>query len=446
MNMKRSNFLFFLMLFVITSIFISNAYAGGFAAGPSKILFSKVLRGGYAEQEIYLYNPEEIITDIEISAGGPFANWIFFHPGKKFSIPAKSSYRLKAYIEPPADIANGVYNGTIYVLSKPRRIPVVEGYGLSIETAITLFVFVDITGEQIIRYGVKSISAETAEEGDPISFTFTGMNTGNVRTSPVARIEIYNWNRSALMKRESFTLEETLPTTERTYVVNVSSNGLSEGQYWANVSVLVSGNLIGSDLKTFDIVKKGSLARTGELLHVSVNTPWARTGDIVRIDPVFKNTGQVPASAKFKGEVYIDEMLLDTLESDVIEIQPGASANLTVYYTPKRPGRYTVSGAVYYSGKITYEKGTVINVLPLGSLPEEANPIEKNLSFAGAAILIILTLLYLAHSSRKNNASKYESIKTVSGRFDTVESSLDKMTREAKRMSAKIRRLKSSQS
>lgn len=446
MNMKRSGLLFFLILFVSISIFISSAYAGGFAAGPSKILFSKVLRGGYAEQEIYLYNPEEIITDIEISAGGPFADWIFFNPGKKFSIPAKSSYRLKAYLEPPSDIANGVYNGTIYVLSKPRRIPVVEGHGLSIETAITLFVFVDITGEQIIRYGVKSISAETAEEGDPISFTFTGMNTGNVRTSPVARIEIYNWNKSALLKKESFTFGETLPTTERTYVQNVSSKGLAEGQYWANVSVFAAGNLVGSDLKTFDIVKKGSLARMGELLHVSVNAPWASAGDVVRIDPVFKNTGQVPVSAKFKGEVSVDGMLLDTLESDEIEVQPGASANLTVYYTLKRQGRYTVSGAAYYSGKMTYEKGTVINVLPLASKPVEANLLEQKLTFALAAILIILTIMYLAQTSRKDRASKYESIKTVSGRFDNVESSLDKMAREAKRMSAKIQRLKSSQS
>ena len=441
--MRTHSISFLMLLFLGIYILAGSAHAGGFAAGPSKVYFNKVLRGGYAQQEIYLYNPEEIITDIEISAEGPFADWIFFNQGKKFSIPAKGSYRLKTYIEPPADIANGVYNGTIYAVSKPRRIPVIEGHGLAIETAISLIVFADITGEQIIKYEVKSMSAENAEEGEPIRFSFTGMNMGNVRTKPSINIDIYNGDKSAFVKRESATMDETLPTTEKTYTLNVSSKDLNVGQYWANISVLAAGNIAGNNLVTFDIAKKGSLARNGELVQVIVNKPWAKTGEVVRIDPVFKNTGQAPTDAKFKGEVYIGDTIIDTIESEEINVLQGESANLTTYYAPKRQGIYTIKGVAHYSGKITYEKGTVINVEPPGGLAEDKNALEQRQIIAGLGIIVLLTIMYLAHSNRKDRASKYESVKNVSGRLDNVESSLDKMTIEAKRMSTKIQRLKS---
>ncbi len=429
------------ILFIfLLSLLSSSAHAGGFAVSPGKMYFNKVLRGGYAQQEIYLYNPEDRISDIEISVEGPFADWLYFDPGKKFSIPKKGSRYIKTHIEPPADMANGIYEGSINILSRPRRIPTIDGHGMSLETAISLKVFIEITGEQIIRYKVKNIAVQSVEEGYTIPFSITGINNGNVKVSPKVQIDIYNWDKSLLMESDNFTLAETLPTTEKTYSLNISSKGLREGQYWTNVSVFVAANRVENKLLTFDIMKKGSLTRRGELINIKTGNPWIKVGDVARVDAVFKNTGQISTNAKFKGEVYINEVLIETLESDELEVPIGKTVNLTAYYTPQNPGRYTINGVVYYSGKMTYEKGTIINVSPTEKLSGSVNSLEKRMVLLGLLAFFLITL-YLWNRAKNSGYKDYD-LKSVSGKFNTVENNLEKIIRDTKRMNKKIQRLK----
>jgi len=429
-----------ILLILLLSILSNTVHAGGFAAGPGKMYFNKVLRGGYAEQEIYLYNPEDRITDIEISVEGSFADWTYFDTGKKFSIPTKGTRYIKTSIEPPADIANGIYEGTINLVSKPRRIPTIDGHGMSIETAISLKVFIEITGEQIIRYKLKDIVVQSVEEGHNIPFSITGINKGNVKVSPGVQINLHNWDKSTLIKSDNFTLGETLPTTEKTYGLNISSEGLAEGQYWANVSVFVADDIIENRFLTFDIMKKGSLTRRGELTNINTANPWIKVGDVARIDAVFKNTGQISTNAKFRGEVYLNEILIETLESDELEVPIGETANLTAYYTPIKPGKYTINGVVYYSGKMTYEKGTVINVSPAEKLTGSVNSLDKRMVVAILLTFLLITL-YLQYRT-KNSGYKDHDLKSVSGKFTSVENNLEKIMRDTKRMSKKIQRLK----
>ncbi len=429
-----------ILLTLLLSLLSNTVHAGGFAAGPGKMYFNKVLRGGYAEQEIYLYNPEDRITDIEIFVEGSFADWTYFDPGKKFSIPTKGTRYIKTSIEPPADVANGVYEGTINIVSKPRRIPTIEGHGMSIETAISLKVFIEITGEQIIRYKVKNIAVQGVEEGHNIPVSITGINKGNVKVSPKVQINLHNWDKSMLIKSDNFTLGETLPTTEKTYNLNISSKDLAEGQYWANVSVFVADDIIENKLLTFDIMKKGSLTRKGELINIKTGNSWIKVGDVARVDAVFKNTGQISTNAKFRGEVYLNEILIETLQSDELEVPIGETANLTAYYTPVKPGRYTINGVVYYSGKMTYEKGTVINVSPAERLTGSVNSLDKKIVVVILLAFLLITL-YL-HYRTKNSGYKDDDLKSVSGKFANVENNLEKIMRDTKRMKKKMQMLK----
>jgi len=431
-----------ILLTLLLSLLSNTVHAGGFAAGPGKMYFNKVLRGGYAEQEIYLYNPEDRITDIEISVEGSFADWTYFDSGKRFSIPTKGTRYVKTYIEPPADIANGIYEGTINLVSKPRRIPTIDGHGMSIETAISLKVFIEITGEQIVRYKVKNIAVQSVEEGYDIPVSIIGINKGNVKVSPKVRIDLHNWDKSILINSYDFTLGETLPTTEKTYNLNISSEGLAEGQYWANVSVFVAGNIIEDNrgFQTFDIMKKGSLTRKGELINIRTGNSWIKVGDVARVDAVFKNTGQISTNAKFRGEVYFNGILIETLESDELEVPIGKTVNLTVYYTPLKPGRYTINGVVYYSGKMTYEKGTVLNISPAEKLIGSVNSLDKRIVVAILLTFLIITL-YLQYRT-KNSGYKDHDLKSVSGKFTSVENNLEKIMRDTKRMNKKIQRLK----
>jgi len=310
---------------------------------------------------------------------------------------------------------------------------------MAIETAISLKVFTEITGKQIVKYEVKNIAAGCVEVGYLIPFSFVGVNRGNVKISPGVQIDIYKGDKTTLIKSEKFTGEETLPTTEQTYHFNVSSENMTEGQYWANVSVFADGALTGSKFITLDIMKKGSLTKKGELINVRASEPWSEVGDVVRIDAVFKNTGQLTTNAKFKCEVYMEGILIKTLESDELEVPVGSTANLTVYYTPERTGRYEVNGVVYYSGKITYEKGTIINVLPKGAYQKLA-PLKIEQFIFGVVVFVLLILCVWV--LKRNSEDKEHTLKTVSSGFKSVESTLEKIIRNTKRMNKKVQTLK----
>ncbi len=391
-NKKLVIFTFFLSV-----LFLLNAtYAGGIGAGPGEVRFEKVLRGGYAEKTIIVTNGYDVPVEITITLEGPFKDWIAFEFGKNFTIPVNSTFEFKAIIKPPEDIPIGIYNGSITLHSNPQtNESVATQFATTTRTGVKLLSFLEITGEQLLEYEVSSISINDAEVGYPIEFFISGNNKGNVRVSPQVHIDILDRDKTKILKSADFDCSEVLPTTTGTDKFNISSENLTEGQYWANVSVSIGGKVLKQKLLTFDILAKGALKKKGELIRIA-NKVWVNTGEVVKIDCVFKNTGELTTTAKFKGEIHLDDRIVGVLESDELDVPVGETVNLTTYFTPKEQGRYIVKGNVYYSKKITFPKESIINVQPIEAKPVFIN-IQDNLLYILIAIIIALLIVLLKY-------------------------------------------------
>lgn len=117
-------------------------------------------------------------------------------------------------------------------------------------------------------------------------------------------------------------------------------------------------------MTTFDIVEKGAIADSGELIGI-------RTNEIVRkketspVLPVFRNNGNRKVVAQFKGEIRNlgTDKIEKILESDKLEVGPGESIEFPLYFEAEKTGEYQISGRVVYNNKITFnEQSKVIKV------------------------------------------------------------------------------------
>ncbi len=416
------------------------AFAGSFAAGPGTIEYENLLKSGYAEAEIYANNPEDVPVDVELSAGGQVATWLSFYPASLRLGPHETGKAI-AIIRPPWDAANGQYNGTIMLVSRPdhERTHDVQ-YGMNIETAIVLWVSAEIIGEQIIDYSVSDVSVKSIEVGSATPLTFSGRNNGNVRVIPMITAEIYDANRSVLVLSKHLTAESVMPTAKKTETIYISTEDFPEGQYWANISFLIFDMIVDTKMITFDILEEGALTLSGELIQVMTSKQWANPGDIVRIDAVFKNTGQRSAKAKFKGEIYLDDDLVDTLESDEMLVGIGDTVNLSTYYTPEVSGRYAVDGIVYYSGKSTYQKGTVINVFP----SEQSSSIFVEYRYLLITSFVLFLAFLLMRMFGNISGKSTRKINSISQKYEAIDTSFDKAARKSKSLRRKIRHMRRS--
>jgi hypothetical protein len=84
-----------------------------------------------------------------------------------------------------------------------------------------------------------------------------------------------------------------------------------------------------------------------------------------------------------------------------MQVQPQESVNFTSYFTPKIAGKYLVTGRVNYNKKLTYEKGTVINVIAQPAKPMSA--VARGLRLLPLAIfaLIIVVIIVLLSKIRR---------------------------------------------
>ncbi|NOQ55258.1 MAG: hypothetical protein GQ477_00465 [Nanohaloarchaea archaeon] len=425
--------------FVLFCILMScPVFGGSFAAAPGTIAFENMLKSGYAETEIFANNPEDVPVDVEIIAEGQIAEWLSFYPESLVLEPQSTGDSL-VIIRPPWDAANGQYEGTITLVSRPRYKQTHDvQYGLNIETAVILKVSAEVVGEQIVDYSVADMSLESVEVGYAVPLTFSGKNDGNVRVTPKISIDVYNSNRSILVSSNNITPESVMPTVKKTETIHIATENLQEGQYWANISVSVFDEIIYTKMITFDILEKGALLLSGEFVQLISNRPWSSPEDIVRFYAIFMNTGEVPATAKFKGEIYLDDVLVDMIESDEMFVEVGGTINLTAYYTPKRTGIYTVEGIVHYSGKSTYTKGTVLNVF---------SDTQNNNFFVEYKYLITMaSVLFLVFFSMKVSGdilgkSKVD-MDSTSQKYKKIDTSFDDAARKGERLKRKIRHMK----
>ena len=132
-----------------------------------------------------------------------------------------------------------------------------------------------------------------------------------------------------------------------------------------NFKALLDGDVVGEKNLDLEIFPRGTLTIAGEIVDV-VARPNVTVGEIFKIEAIFKNIGELPARSKLRAEIWklgVTEQLVQTIESDIIEVGTGGQEKLDVYFKPSEPGKYLAKLSVLYEGKVTEVKEIYFEVL-----------------------------------------------------------------------------------
>jgi len=383
-----------------------NSYAIGIGVSPGSIDFKDVLRSGYAERTVSLSTSSTEPLECEVVAEGPFKTWLTYEPGQKFILSPQSQTHLKIIVQPPEDVANGEYNGYVVVKVLPPQ-KAGTGMGSSISAAVSIITSVAVSDVQNKHFQVLDASVKDTEEKMPIEFSLLLQNDGNVRMQPKVHVDILSEDRSTVLKSADYQEKLLLPTTKNEILITVP-NDLALGKYSSRVSAYLDDEKVYENTLDFQVLEKGSLKIQGKLLEVRLNKIWVYTGELIEITALFRNDGVLSAPAVFKGKVSLDDSVIDLIQSDEIDVPAGQQAKLTAYFTPKRPGRYTIAGRIYFAKKATEERSSILNVKE-GTAPATTQPEAESgsrdidpmmIGFVALALILVAAAFFLMGRKR----------------------------------------------
>ncbi len=395
------------ILIVALSLFIiatPRVHAVSLSVTKAVMNYDNVLRGGYAEDTVYVSTDADINIPLDYEVIGDLKGWIFFEPDLNASnttifINRTTVQPIKIIVKPPVDARPGNYSGGVRIITGTINKPGGQ-YGSQLQAAFLIRIQIAVTGTEHLACDFSGITIADAEIGQPLEYSMTVSNSGNVRITPNVSIDIWNQDQTKFLGTQALTFnnQEVLPTTQQAFSARFD-NPLRIGQYWAYVTLSPCQK---SDLVSFNVVEKGTIADKGELLRVE-NKPWAAIGEAVPITAVFRNNGARTVSAKIKGTITLDGKIVQVIDTDFYDVDPGETKNIDYYFTPKKFGQYYISARVLYNNKLSFEKSSILNV----NSGQEAQGFNAIYIIIILAIIIIVLFLLIKIRKRKQHIRRW---------------------------------------
>lgn len=362
----------------------------GLGISPASITISDAFKGGTYERTITVFNTGDETGNFMLMAEGECADWISFYKGDtpitEITISSKDKEKVLVKFDIPQEIANDDYTSTIYAQSVPGEMSPAEGAVAHAVVRIPSEVLIQVTGTQILKGTVKSITTTDIEIDYPLKIKVEFKNEGNVVAKPKIAVTITKDGKLV----DSFVHDETgiKPDYEDTITVLWNTTGRETGDYTAGVEISLGNEVLTSNDLPFKILPFGTLTRQGELTSLTTEGD-PLVGRVIKILADFNNTGKIDSRATFKGEVYRDGDFVDVIESDEMIVEVGETSRLTSYYKIQSSGRYEVKGCVLYEGKETATKEISFDVGSTKSKGLFGIP-----GFSGLGLVLIITVLF----------------------------------------------------
>ncbi len=368
MNKRYHVSIILLALIIAFSITAPSVISTGEEAGvlPAVISLDKALKGEqYYKRNIRIINGNDNATTFRLLTEGQVKDWITFYKIddenlenslKEITIPGNTKEKINVVFQIPEIIANGLYEGNIYVETINSEDPNLTG----INIRLPISVFIDVVGDQVLTGEVLSIETTDVEVGQDITFEIDFKNTGNVIATPEVIINI---------SREGYPIDSIvykdaqIDVDSGEFIIpNWNTYNLEPGKYTANITVKLGDKILHQEDVFFEIYPRGTLTRKGEIID------FYYEGDLsientIKIYAKFKNTGAIEIPAKFYLEVYKNNNLIEVLESNEEPIvQIGESYLFSTYYKIKEEGEYFLEGYIVYGNNKTNPVNLSFNI------------------------------------------------------------------------------------
>jgi hypothetical protein len=391
---------------ILVALLSFQVFAMNIGASPASVNFKQVLRGGYSERSIIISSDSSFPLIVDVNPDGYTSSW-FNISEKNFSVTKDQPYSLKLTVNPPKDIPNGNY--TSFLRFKMRGSAVSkEGQATgTIIPSIDLAVNTEVVDTEIVKCQVSSFNVNSVEKGDDVVFNLDISNSGNIRLSPKVKIELWDKDQTGIVKSQEFKGSEILPSTSGAVSLRMKTGDLDISQYWAEVTAV---DCSSSKLLTFDVLDIGALKAEGVLLDINVKNN-VETGETTPVVARFQNIGQKEVDAQFKGKISQGNKIIQLLESEKVNVPIMEVNRFNFYFTPNKPGKYVVSGNVFYSNKKTFESSSIINVISKKFTINSFLTTFAYIIFCIIIILLIIILTYKINKERKKYSTKLRRLK-----------------------------------
>ncbi|MFH1537070.1 MAG: hypothetical protein ABID45_03720 [Patescibacteria group bacterium] len=381
---------------------------GAVGISPSFIEKPNILKDSTQTTSILVFrDPEdsqEAVYDVKVR--GEYAHYII-GPEQLIISAGKDSAQYTFEIN-PQDAAIGDYEVLIDFLRHPEDLDTETGNGeknkvgakIYITTGSTATVKFTVTGEQVLKYELVSFQARDTETDKPLYIDYSINNTGNVEWKP-DKIELFFTDVLDDTKKSSIEiLSEDIPLVkpgEFKEIISEASHDLSEGAYVGQAKFYYKDELVGKlSSQQFRVYAPGTLDQAGELISVSTNKTDYKAGEKIKLEAVFKNTGEIPVKALLITEIYKDDELKDLLRGQESIIDKGDEITLPQIIELFKSGKYTLSVYVEYGNRMTETKSVEIVV-------------KRSISIVISIIILIIVIAIIFASTlmcKKYNCKK----------------------------------------
>jgi hypothetical protein len=393
-------FIFSLLVMLFCSLCIEEAQGAGIGVSKAVISFTDVLKNGYAEEAVYVSTDNPNNVSLEYEFEGPAKDWLSVKETSELYISNTHGQWLTVAVSPPADAPNAAYNAIMRVRTGILNPNITGRIGSTVVASFAVQIEISITGKEIISCVPGGMSIPDTEDGKPVEVRLSLQNTGNVRLRPVVELKIWDQFKETVVQETTFQLDrDVLPTMTENFFTAVPGLELPIGQYWVETVVPECSAEVTE--MTFSVLEKGAVSDKGQLLRIE-NKYFGFIGEIIPIHAIFRNDGERSVSAKFKGTIKLNNAVVKVIDTDPLTVLPQEQVSLEAFFEPGSLGIYEIQGRVLYNNKLTYEQGSLLEVVRGDDAKKRQKKQVSGWSYVGLLALIVLILVLLILIRKKH--------------------------------------------
>jgi len=391
--------LFFLLQVLILFSIAWHVQAAGIS--PPTIFIPNVFKGISQTRSVTLFRDNGTTGDILVTgkASGEYAHYIE-NVGKAIIKDGENAARLDVVIN-PKNASVGDYEVPVHFMyGSVSEGSAAAANAVSIVQGVKLTVKFSVTGKEVLSYSFSNFKIDHAEIGSNLYISYDIKNTGNVEWRPdEIKLEIINTeddnDKTTIVVPES-QIKLIKPGQVEASIVELGHE-LVKGEYLANIYFYYKGKEIGElSSRPFNVYPPGTLAQSGELSSLKTNKEKYSLGEKIKLEAIFKNTGDVPVNGQLITEVSRDNSFLDLLKGEELTVDKSKEVTFTeILDLASEIGKYTLVSYVEYGNRKTGIRSAKIEVIS-SEVSDDGEVIDKqDISSYSTFIIIVAVVLIL---------------------------------------------------
>lgn len=233
------------------SIFLFPVTTNAIGQISKPIIIENALRGQKYQEEIVIFNTENIDQIIELSSTGDIQNWVTFYQLNdsqtkinEAAIDKSTNLKLIAIIQIPDTAPNGKYSGLISAASKPGSSATSSESVANLSQKIDRPVSITVSDNEIIKMEASVIPNKyDLTEGEPLSIRFIYDNQGNIDIRPQIALKIKKDDKIIHNVIYPYPLEAESVRPNQRYEIDqlvLQTFGYEIGEYIADFDFLIN--------------------------------------------------------------------------------------------------------------------------------------------------------------------------------------------------------------